>query len=104
MIEQEGREANRIQVRCIGCQSIGYVPSEDWTNRPCPKCGCSLTDWVKVPSVHATKSLPKCESWDKRSYDDFHGDLAELRGTGTEYTGRSKPKRLEDRDDFVGLF
>ena len=94
-------QPERIQVRCIGCQAIGYVVRKYFMDqKPCPKCGCALTDWVKIPGIKATPAMPKAANWDKRSYDDFHGDLAEIRGTGTEYAGVSKPRKLEDRNDF----
>lgn len=66
-------------------------------------CGCHLTDWVHVPSIQATKTKPKAEDWDKRKFEDFHKDLAELEGTGTDYSGLSRPK-TKLRDDFRDYF
>lgn len=93
-------KTKKIQVRCIGCQAIGYVPVEGWADRPCPKCGRCLTDWVKTPYFHATKKVAKAHDGFNRKYEDLHKDLAEMRGDGTEYTGAGKAQRLEDRDDF----
>lgn len=91
---------SKIQVRCIGCQAIGYVPVEGWADRPCPKCGCCLTDWVKVHSVRAKLAVPKAAYFEQRKPEHLDGDMRELNGDLAGFTNTGTKRSLEDRDDF----
>lgn len=92
----------RIQLRCIGCQAIGYREVEDSDFGHCPKCDCCLTDWVKVPNVRAALAIPKAAFFEQRKPEHLEGDMREMNGSDTGFMGR-KVQRLEDRDDFLGL-
>lgn len=96
----------KIQVRCIGCQAVGYVkkPVEGSELPKCPLCDCYTTDWVRVPLVRGqNKTEPKAMDPFGKKFEDFDKDFKELKGFGTEYSGLGRPKTLEDRDDFAGL-
>lgn len=96
-------DTSKIQVRCIGCQAIGYVPKEGWAERPCPKCGCALTDWVKVPNIKATPAVPKAAFFEQRKPEHLEGDMRELNGDMAGFTSVGRRYRLEERDDFKNV-
>lgn len=97
------RCTNALQVRCIGCQAIGYVPREGWAERPCPICGRCLTDWVKVPAIKAKINVPKAAYFEQRQPEHLEGDMRELNGDLAGFTNIGTKRSLLDRDDFRGL-